>query len=351
MGVKSWSWQATEPLAITSTDKSFTTEALVQTDSEQDPVDVILNHPQCPVRFQTNRTYPQYFCLNIDIDQPIQTPDIRRLKASWSNTIPDAYMLNGQPVYPDNPLLRPLRYTVDFFTFQREMRMTYKPTDQFDPKKGPPSPSLPVVTPAGERIFLSIEDEVRSFNCTKNVVTLPTFMGKGGTFINQEALKFAGLTFFPLQLMICNITLSEPKFAFGLSYYEMKFKLLVAPDEDGWVEKIRNAGYHEKITTTFKDRNGRTITYSYLKAINVGPPEQPMAPSSPVLLSPEGVAFRAPGPGQTAATPFSQCTGPVLSTESPTVGGIGITQAMWKAAELKFYPRMVIPFSTFVPLN
>lgn len=350
MPVNSWDWQVVEPLTISSTEKSFTTEALIQMVSEQDPVDDILNHPQCPVRFQTNRTYPVYFCLNIEIDQNAQTPDIRRLKASWSNTIPEAYMQNGMPVYPDNPLQRPLRFTSDFYTFQRPMRMTYNYADAYDASKGPPAPTVPVITTAGEPIFLSIEDEVRCFNCTKNVSGLPAFMGKGGTFTNVDPIRFAGLVFAPIQLLICNITLSEPKFAYGLSYYEMRFKLLVAPDGDGWVEKVRNAGYHEKASVPIKDRSGTKI-YNYLKAINVGPPEQPMAPSSPVLIGPDGVAYRSPGPGQTNTTAFKDRTGPVLSSESPVIGGIGVTAAMWKLAELKFYPRLAISFNAFVPLN
>lgn len=351
MAVTKFWKQMTQPIKVSPTSKDFEEIYLVELDDPNTTLAEILAYRDCPVRFQQHPDYSSFYCINWDLDQQLTAPNIRSLHVQWSTVIPNALLVNGRPVYDDNPLRRPVKVNSDFYCRPKTMRMTFKKDATYDVKKGPPKPDVPVVTTAGEKLFLQIEEEVRAFNCVKNVAGLPSFMGKGGMFTNSDSVKFQGLSFTPRELLIRGIRLSEPRFEFGEVYYEMTFTLLVAPDEDGWCEKLRNAGFHEKAFQTTTDAAGRQTQTPYLKAITVGKPEQPQYPSREVLIDPDGIAYRAPGTGQTNATLNKLRTGPVLSTEGDLNNGIGITADQWQKAELKFWPRMSIPFKRFVPLS
>lgn len=346
-----WFPQMNRTAKLSSKTKTIEEVVLVQIDDPNTPLTTITSFRRCPVRFQPHPLYPQYYCIDWHLDQPTEIPNVLPLRIIYSTEIPDGLLKDGKPVYEDDPLRRPLWVAAGYYNYPKVMRMTFNTSDTFDPAQGPPEPTVPVVTTAGERLFLQIEDEVRMFKCRKNVAVLPKFMAKGGKFTNAEPISFQGASFWRYELLICGIELSEAKFEFGKVYYIMSFNLMVAPDKDGWCEKLRNAGFHEKGYEKVTNRAGRVTYNTYLKAISVGKPENPQYPSSPVLLDPDGIAYRSPGPGQDQNTLNRDRTGPILSTESTIAQGTGITPAMFKKAELKFWPRMVIPFKKYVPLS
>lgn len=363
MKVIGWYPQLTRPFGRSSTTRDFTEEVLIEVDDPRTRLSVIEAHPQYPSRFAKHPVETDYWCIDTKVDQPLDHPNIRRLVSQWSDTIPDALIKNGQPNFDDDPIKRPLRVRLGYYTMPKTYRMTYEKSQAYDPKKGPPVPKVPVTTTAGESIFLQVDNEYPVFQCEKNISSLPLFMAKNRMFTNSDFVKFQGASFAPLMLLLCGMELSEAKFAKGKVYYQLSFRLMVASDDDGWCEKRRNAGYHEKVidkvVNTFSANTNAGIgdpffvkdaDISHLEAITIGKPEARHYPSSPVLLTKSGRAFRAPGDGQDASTPQDQRTGPVLSVEGTQGAKYGITDKDFNDAELKFYPRMAIPFNKYVSL-
>lgn len=325
-------------------------------DPKTDPL-TIQAHKRHPMRFEKHPVKRNYYCGAWRLEQNSMFPNVRDLYVTWTTSVEALLSPEGKPVYDNDPILRPISYDISSWEFSKTIRMTYKKTDAYDVKKGPPVPSVPVCTTAGEPIFMSIPWRSRLFNCERNVLRLPPFMSKCDMFTNSDRVRFAGVVYEPLQLLASNINLSRPMFEWGRVFYKMIWQMAVAPDEDGWCEKKRNAGYHEKRTVVVpRVGNDPGGTETFLDAIVIGPPEERRFPSSPILLTPEGRAYRSPGIGQTAATPQKDRTGPIIAVEGSAVGGLGGLggvdfEKIWKDAELKFYPRMPIPFKKFIPLR
>lgn len=361
-----WFTQLTAPTSLAYV-RDFREEHLISLDDPETTLESIQADRRWPLLFSTHPQHPQYYMIKADLDQDKMIPNIRTLKILWSTVIPDALLKNGKPVYDPDPLRRPVQVSAGYYNVLKTKTMCYgmaigqdttAPTlPAYDPNIGPPKPNVKITTTAGEPIFMQIEEEVRIFRCRKNVSQLPAFMGKGGMFTNSDSVKFQGLTFVPYELLLCHIQLSVPRFEYGKVYYINDFSLMVSSDTDGWCEKKRNAGFHEKwylkkeTPSTVPD--GRpTVTYTpYLKAIRIGPIENASFPSQAVLLTPDGIAYRSPGTGQNANTPQKDRTGPVMTTESGVNGGVGLTDQDWAQSELKFYPRMAIPFAKYVQLT
>jgi hypothetical protein len=354
MQVIGWYPQIPKPYERTDTVRMFTEEILVQLDDPRTPITVIEAYPKFPARFARHTTLPEFWCIDSTVAQDFDAPNIRKLTVKWADTIPNALVRNGQPVYDDDPIKRPVRVSCEYYTMPKTYRLTYGKNQAYDIKKGPPAPTVPVTTTAGESLFLQVENEYPVFQCTKNVTSIPLFMAKNRMFTNSDTVTFQGAVFAPLMLLLCGMRLSEARFSNGRSYYQMDYRLMVAADDDGWCEKRRNAGFHEKVIdqpavseTIF---NAAKPEVSHLEAILIGKPESQHYPSAPVLLTPSGRAFRAPGDGQDSSTPQDKRTGPVLSVEGTQATKYGITAKDFDDAELKFYPRMAIPFNKFVPL-
>lgn len=367
MQIIGWYKQLTKPFTRTAVGREFTEETLINLDDPKTPISVIEAYAQYPSRFAKHPVETDFWCINTQIDQSLDHPNIRKLTSHWSDNI-SALVRNGLPVFDDDPIKRPLKVKLGYYTMPKTYRMTYTKSQAYDPQKGPPVPRVPVVTTAGESIFLQVDNEFSVFHCEKNISSLPLFMAKNRMFTNSDVVKFQGATFAPLMLLLCGMELSEAMFAQGKVYYHLSYRLMVAFDDDGWCEKRRNAGYHEKVIDRAIDLyvpnpNGgvgqpflsKVPDISHLEAIKIGKPENPHYPSSPVLLTPSGRAFRAPGTNadgtaQDSATPQDKRNGPVLSTEGTQGVKYGITDDDFNAAELKFYPRMAIPFNKYISL-
>lgn len=359
-GVIGWYPQQERPTSLTPTSKMFKSKILVKLSDGNVPMSVITSYFDFPYRFKPHNVIPGFWCINWDFEQHAPNADIRVLWVHWSTEIPAALIRNGKPVYDDVPTKRPAEIARSYYIHRRRMRMTYKQGTQFVAGSLEKVPTIPVVTTAGEDLFLEIECQCRAFICKKNVGNVQDIFDEGnGKFLNSDAVRLKGNNYKPLQLMATDIEFSPERFEFGDYYYIMTYKIVVAPDQDGWCEKLRNAGYHEKgiqqIDQTIEVTSGRTTTIKvdqpYLKAIQVGQPQLPQYPSSPVLIDPDGFAYRNFNieANEKASTPNKLRTGPVLSTQGEINGGIGITPQQWKDAELKFWPYLAIPFSKYIP--
>lgn len=362
-----WYPQLKAPAAMDPSIIKFTEETLIHLSDPNTSFLDIQADRRHPMRFQTHPKYTKFYCAAWDLQQEPTSPNIRRLVVQWTTQV-DALLKDGKPVYDNDPLLRPISYDIDSWEHTKTWRLGYTEDDEYDIKKGPPVPSVPITTTAGEPIFVQEPYRSRMFNCERNVAGLPKFMSKCDMFTNADKVKFANVSWEPRQLLATNIRLSRPMFEYGRVYYRMTWQMLVAPDEDGWCTKRRNAGYHEKRVVRkanappiTKENAHELVAYNpkhyetIMDAIVVGPPENRSLPSSPVLLTPEGRAYRAPGPGQDEQTPFFSRTGPVISVEGVGIGGLpGIGpnfEELWKKAELKFFTVMPISFKKFIPLR
>lgn len=343
------------PLSNTPTGKEFTEKWNVKVDDPLTPNTVIENQPEFPSRFSVHPERPEFWCITSDLDQPKDTPDIRPLTVRWANTIPLAFLVDGKPKFDDDPTKRPAEITWGVTVIKRTLRLAYKEKQAYDPTKAPPEPTVPIITTAGEPIFLEEEDEVRTMSFSKNVVQLPKFMAKAGMYVNSDRVKLAGITYEPLQLLARQLLVSPVKFSHGKAYYEFTWQWHVAPEKDGWIAKRRNAGFHEKVTV-YRFPNGAVsptpvpggFSFTVLRPIKIGPKHDLHYPSSPVLLTPEGRAYRAKGPNDLTDSPTTN-TGEIMSVES--TGGSGISDEEWAAAELKFYTKLMIPFNKYFPIR
>lgn len=348
--------QLSTPIARSGVEESFTEYWLVELDDPKTPVESLLSHRLVPQRFSVHPKSSRFNCIDVQLEQDVTAPNIRSMVVRWSNVVPTNYIVAGKPVYDSNPLRRPLITHYGTYTEQKTVLSAYSLEDDADiytPPRPMPVPKVPVATTAGEALLLNILQDYSVMHCTKNVAKLPQFMAKVGRLINSDTVKLGGVTYAPKELLVCNKTISPPNFENGMSYYIFSWDMYVAQDEDGWVEKLRNAGYHERQVVYFNSagqpspvpvRGGTQKIV--LRPIEIGPPENRHYPSAPVLLTPNGRAFRAKNPKDPAD--IDLYTGEILSTESRT--GEGITKKQWDDAVLRFGVYLRIPFKKYIPL-
>lgn len=349
--------QMSTPITRSGHEESFIENWLIHLDDPLYPFESLLSHRAVPQRFSIHPNSSRFRCIDVSIDQQTEAPNVRPMTVRWSTVVPTEYLDNqNNPVYDSNPLRRPLIVTYGSYTEQKIPTAAYSltdPTAVYTPPNPLPIPSVPITTTAGEPLILTVLQDYPAMHCMKNVASLPTFMAKAGRLINSDTVKLRGVTYAPRELLICNKTVSSPKYENGQAYYVFAWDMLVASDADGWIEKIRNAGFHERQTVYF-DAAGKPSPIPVqggssriiLRPIEVGPPENRHFPSSPVLLTPNGRAYRARNPKDPNDPDLY--TGEILSTESRT--GQGITKAQWDAAIQRFGVYLQIPFKKFIPL-
>lgn len=372
MAVRGWFPQLTQPSGFSPTTREFETIVFVYLDDPLTPRNVIEAYPQYPGRFSKNNQYPQYWCTYAVLEQNVQHPNIRTLRIQWSNALPETTLIvNGQPTYDDNPILRPLQVDLDFYSKAKTYEYVYGSVlglNNSIPKLPtwngatvPPKPLTKVTTSAGEPIFMQDEEQYTVFLCKKNIAAFSKYLLTCRMFTNSDNVYFQGINFPPGQLLISNIRGSRPQFQNGQVFYEATWSMAVAPDSDGWCVKLRDAGFHEKgtfkQTYTRPDGTQGTTLVPCLVPITIGQLGRPQYPSRPVLLTNSGTAWRLPGPGQTVATPQFSRTGPVMTTEgslgsqTSNIGSVGLTDQNFQDSTWKFYHRIAVPFKKLIPLQ
>lgn len=362
--------QLSSPAGFNAGEERFVETWLVELSDPETKLSVIQQHQDYPIRFEQHPDYPAYYCIDANLDQPITSPNIRPLSVTWSTTIPKAFLVNGKPKYDSDPTKRPVDIHWGTYSAPKTFQMAYakdrrtKRQIYFGYKPGgplPEAPSVPIKTTADESIFVQENQEYRLLRFEKHVKQVPEFMAKAGLFLNSDTVKIQGIKFAPLELMAGGLDISPVKFANGGPYYTFTWYFLVAADEDGWVVKRRNAGFQERVKVVV-GRDGKEYP-SYgaavlatggaeekytIRPILVGPAYRQQFPSAPVLLTPDGRAYRAKGPNDKTNN-FETNTGEILTTESTATSGL--TDQHWKDAELKFQIRPAIEFKKYFPLR
>ena len=364
MAVKRIYIQQSKPMAFNPGSKEFTETFLVDLDDPQTSIEEIERHRDYPIQFETHADHPTYYCISAQLDQDTRIPNVRSGTSRWSTAIPEADLVDGKPKLDPDRTKRPVRAKWGTYKSERTVRMAYgaiqyrTPTRgerirRADPDQLPPVADVPITTTAGESIFMRIPEDYRMISFQKYVEAVPEFMAKNSMLTNSDEVKFRGIKFAPLELLATDIDVDGPNFAMGKAYYTFTWVWLVAKDQDGWLEKRRNAGFSEKVII-FVDANGKeydryisgvTTTKEVLRQIEIGPVYNRHFPNAPVLIRPNGKAFRARAEGD--ANDPETWTGEILTTDSRT--GQGITDAEWKEAERKFSVRLAIPFKKYFP--
>lgn len=358
MAVLSWNIQTTTPIQKGPSEWTFEEIVLVEVADPKMANRDIERDPRFPTRFSLHPARPEFWCVDTILEQPLQHPNIRPLRIHYSTVIPKGFNVNGKPTYDDNPLLRPADIWWGTYKTNKLFRMGYLASDSYDPRKGMPTPSVPIVTTAGEPIFTQEQVDLRVISFVKNVATIPGFMAKRGNFVNTDKVKINGIEFKPYELMATDINIPPPDFESGKMFYKFSWNFYVSDDEDGWVVKKRNAGFNERVTVHY-DHDRRPVplpvrggsTTVVLRPIVVGPVDNRHYPSSPVLLRENGRAFRtrAEGDGDDPET----WTGEIMTIESRQDDERTQVQKDedWKKAELKFRIRAPIAFNKYFPMR
>lgn len=294
---------------------------------------------------KTHNLYPNsavpMFCISADWKQDIEAPNIWRVFADWRT------ISNVQDLVPD-PTQRPVIIRTGTYREQRT------PNVDLDQK--------PVATTAGEPIVHAIQQAFPMYTVKKFLKAYPTKVAKQRDYVNSDAVTIYGVSFKPYELYCPEINVSELMTQGNFNYFEFDAVIYANTDKNGWRTRLRNAGYHErKITGYIRNPDippgpGNNVfqlplmipVYAF-EAIVMGKPGATSYPSSPVLLDPNGRAFREKLPTDTEKTGN---TGPVigLAPGTPAVG-TAITQEQWDAAVVDLRFVNLVSFNQFFPLK
>lgn len=251
-------------------------------------------------------------------------------------------------------------------------RGTYKlqdtPNVDFDGK--------PVATTAGEPINYTYQRGFPTYRLEKNLASFPTWCGRDNDFINTDSVTIYNTVFDPYELYLQDIEVSHLNYEGQFPpFHRFTATLYANTKKDGWKTLLRNAGYHEKAFLGYYSKkgqkltafavgfspitnNGQTITFNNVKyfpryglqAIKMGLKGTYEYPSSPVLIDPNGLAYRQQLPNDPPKGPF---TGPVIGLQSVDnqAQTSGITQKQWDASVVTFNFANKISFNNVLPLR
>lgn len=365
--------QLTSPDRSEGAMRSFTETWLVELDDPQTSQGEIENAEDYPYIYMPHPERSGFFAIERNLDQDVLIPNIRKLIVDWSTRAPDAFQVDGQPGYPLDPIQRPL--TVQWGTYKTSATITKCFSRNTSPEAGTfnqgndKSPDVdkkgvlaeatvvPINT-AGDLIFIQDQIELRMLQFSKNVRQLPQIFTHSGQFLNSDTVRIRGATFSPRELLAADITVSDWQFENGIPYLVFSYNWYVAGPE-GWLVRKRNVGFNEKVTK-YRDKNGKDVanltpggsSYEVLRPIEVGPIDNRHYPSQPVLLRPNGSAFRSKAEGNNPDKP-NTWTGEIMSIESRDEDFR--TQAQkdkdWTDSEITFRTKPLIPFAKYFPLK
>jgi hypothetical protein len=147
----------------------------------------------------------------------------------------------------------------------------------------------PLINRAGDR-FSDIEDDdyPLEVNVRKNVSQVKDEWLNYRGAINEDAVKFLGIEFFPLTLRVTSLQVGERDIGIeGTKFYplSMKFSYL----EEGWIESRLNEGLREKRLVVQTNPDGNLVRAHRLDAIRN---EQGEPIDEPVFLDKKGRAYR-----------------------------------------------------------
>lgn len=234
--------------------------------------------------------------------------------------------------------------------------------------------NVPIVTTAGEPINHNQQKGYPSYSIRKAVYPFPSQFGVYRDFVNNDDVTIYGTTYAPYTLFCPDVNVSELSYEGPYAFHELNCNIYVntrqTNDGDvwGWRLLLRNAGYHERNFTGYaKLKSGKP---NYAKPIYVYTAIQlnvngvPAYPSSPILLDPNGRAFRQKLPNDDANARASGFrakdieagyynTGPVIGISVPgePATTTGITQKQWDRAVVEVRLYNLVPFNEYFPFK
>lgn len=307
--------------------------------SKEQISNLLIGNSLLPQPFQAYTLGNFMFAKDIDFDQMKDIPNVWVYKVQWIT------ISNPTEAIAD-PSKRPVLISMGNYKQQRA------PSIDLD--------GLPVATTAGEPINFQYQQTLATYTFEKNLTDWPSQFGRYRDFVNSDIVTLLGNVYKPFTLFCPEINVSHLQYEGKYKYYTFSATWYVNEEIDannniiGWRNLLRNIGYHERVLEGYqKNKRGQFLKskpiYSF-RPITMGPLGSTKFPASPVLINPQGQAFRSKLPTDPAAGPF---TGEVIGLAiSDTVATTtGITKKQWDAAvvECRFYN--LIPFSSSFPLT
>jgi hypothetical protein len=229
--------------------------------------------PQCPKIYSRKHDDATAFCINVEIEQDMGAKQIYVVNVQYTNR------LDVENKQYDNPLQKPAVITFSSYSIQEEMEFAYNEQNTLD---------VPVVTTAGEPIFVQEPVENRVISISKNLASVPSIIANNGEFTNRDLIRIRGFSFPANTMKFSNGEISDFQYENGIRYVTLSFKLYHNPKT--WIRKLRNAGYVQLIPTNDWTRvKGKKKVFSQLQPILVGTP--PTYPSFPIPLRKDGSAY------------------------------------------------------------
>lgn len=244
-----------------------------------------------PDLFARHPDYEQLFLIESTPTRNADVPQCWNLRHTYSNRY-----VNGQgqiefgpgiglPI--EDPLAQPAIIKHGSYTSRKEWEFTYDEQDEL---------KVPVITTAGEPIYLEDEVEYPVISIQKNVSQVRPVLAKTRRFINQDAVRISNVPFEKDTLMARNIEISDKQIKVKTTqtgivlqryeYYVLNFKLFF--NEEGWSRKLRNAGFLGFDNPAYRIGLG-PVTNRKVRAIKVGNP--PAYPTNPVPIMPDGSVY------------------------------------------------------------
>ena len=301
--------------------------------------------------------YPRQYCVEAGLDQHNEVPNVWRFTASWQT------ITNLAEAVKD-PTKRPVLIDTGTYKYQKV------PTVDLNGKA--------VVTTAGELIRYTQTKAAPVYTFTKNVAEYPTYIGKDRDFVNKDTVAFLGMTFKPWELYVPEVSVSHLQYESEYPFYELVFTMYANIDDHGWRTRLRNAGFHElrpsgkghrKVKVPQYDSNGNYTGFKYVYkgeyryvAIQMGTKGRYSYPSSEVVLTPEGEAYREftafdktllKDPDVPKKDKPTNGSGPVIGLQGNDwpVDAQGITQKQFDAAVVELEFLNAINFNDYFPLK
>lgn len=336
-----------------------------------------------PREYSQSKDNSLMFAMPVTYDQMEDMPNIWKVVVNWKT------ITNISESIP-NPADCPALISVGTY-FEQD-----NPDVDFNGK--------PLTTTAGEPIDWPHQKGYPVYTVEKNYNEFPKQFGLLRDFVNSDTVTIYGIQYDPYTLFCPDVRVSHLQWKNNFPFHAFSCSIYVNTKRDsndnviGWRQLKRNAGYHERKFLGFKanyDTSPNPYIYPTLddarsfkiredqlepvfifKVITLGEVGHTQYPTSPVLLTPFGTAYREKVKGdQQKAIDFVDATVTdakrkrylktlINQGDFPGTGKIlglkvdgekqstsGITPEQWEAAVVEGVLYNLVPFGTYFPLD
>lgn len=302
---------------------------------------LVASDKRLPQPFDKYKLADNMYAGKCELDQMKEVPNVWIYKVEW-NTI-----TNPQEAIPD-PADRPVLITTGTYKQQEY------PSVDLDNK--------PVCNTAGEPILYTQQKSYPTYTFEKNYAEYPKQFALLRDMVNSDDVFIFKEKFPPYTLFCPEVSISHIQYEGKYSFYALSATMYANGLKDrkgniiGWRTLLRNQGFHEKKDTGEfeKKKNGLPNTKKpiyALQAIQIGTIGRPAYPTSPILLTPGGRAFREKLPKD--PDDIEKYTGKVIGVNIPgePVVTAGITVQQFDDAVVECRFNNVIRFNDYFPFK